>query len=217
MAKDASPAPKFRRLKADDRRQALIRATLHCLSLYGPQGTGVREICRHVDVSPGLLRHYFEGKDDLILAAFRTVTTDFHSEMEKVLEDGAKSSEERLKACFGHYFSRQVTEQDTVGAYLAFWTMARSDPEVHRIQRSAYKDLRSLLEPVLAALAEERGATVDQRQVAIGLIALLDGLWLEMCLDPKAFSRSRAVAMSWSWLDAVVGHDGPAAGAAPAE
>ena len=205
MATEVSTRPKFRRLKAEDRRQALIRATLHCLSRYGPQGTGVREICRNVDVSPGLLRHYFEGKDDLILAAFKSVTAEFHAEMSTVLEGGAKSPEERLKACFGLYFSRQVTEDETVGAYLAFWTMARTDPLVHEIQRSAYKDLRALLEPVLGALAEGRGATIDERQAAIGLIALMDGLWLEMCLDPQAFSRGRAVALSWSWLDAVVG------------
>lgn len=205
MGNDALPPPKFRRLKADDRRKALIGATLHCLSRLGPHRTGVREICRHVGVSPGLLRHYFEGKDDLILEAFKLVTTEFHAEIAKVLENGAASPEDRLKACFRLNFSRQITEDETVGAYLAFWTLARTDPAVHRIQRSAYKDLRALFEPVLKALAEERAAPMDPRQAAIGLIALLDGLWLEMCLDPKAFSRNKAVAMSWSWLDALAG------------
>jgi hypothetical protein len=44
----------------------------------------------------------------------------------------------------------------------------------------------------------------DERKVAIGLVALLDGLWLEICLDPAAFSRATAVSRSWSWLDALV-------------
>jgi hypothetical protein len=53
-------------------------------------------------------------------------------------------------------------------------------------------------------LAEERSVHIDERKVAIGLVSLLDGLWLEICLDPAAFSRTTAVSLSWQWLDAVV-------------
>jgi len=44
----------------------------------------------------------------------------------------------------------------------------------------------------------------DSRKAALGLVSLLDGLWLEICLDPAGFSRATAVSLAWSWLDAVV-------------
>jgi TetR/AcrR family transcriptional repressor of bet genes len=194
--------PRFRRLGPDERRQALIRATMDCLSRYGPHGTGVREISRQVNVSPGLVRHYFGSKEELILETFRTVTAAFETTIRDVLQNSSASADDRIKAFFHSYFSTQVTEEGTVGAYLAFWNLARTDRTVRRLQRSAYRNLRTMLEPVLKRLAVDRGAAIDEKQTAIALIAMLDGLWLELCLDSAAFSRAKAVSISSAWLDA---------------
>ena len=202
MPTHANRPRKFRRLGPDERRRSLIEATLVCLSRFGPHGTGVREICSEADVSPGLLRHYFDGKDELIVEAFRTVTREFHESVRDILADPATSAEHRLKDFIEIYFSAQVTNEERVGTYLAFWTIARTNPAMRRIRRSAYRKQRALLEPVLKTLADDRGARIDEQRDAISLIALLDGLWLEMGLDPTAFSRAMAGSMSWAWLEA---------------
>ncbi len=75
MPARADAPRKHRRLAPDERRQSLIEAALDCLSQLGPHGTGVREICNRAGVSPGLLRHYFDGKDALITEAYRTLMT----------------------------------------------------------------------------------------------------------------------------------------------
>jgi AcrR family transcriptional regulator len=204
MPSHARRRRKFRRLDSDERRQALVKAALSCLSRFGPHGTGVREICHHVDVSPGLLSHYFDTKEALILEALRTLTRDFHDKMQGVLAAADVAPEQRLQSAFETYFSSRVTDAERAGAYLAFWTLARTDPAVRRIQRSAYRKQQQLFQSALKALAEKRGVRIDERRVAIGLVSLLDGLWLEICLDPAAFSRATAVAVSWDWLDAVV-------------
>ena len=180
-----------------------MRAALSCLSRFGPHGTGVREICHHVNVSPGLLSHYFDSKEALILEALRTLTQEFHEKMQRALAADV-SVEQRLQASFEAYMSSRVTDAERAGAYLAFWTLARTDPAVRRIQRSAYRKQQQLFQHALKALAAERGVRIDERKVAIGLVSLLDGLWLEICLDPAAFSRTTAVSLSWDWLDAVV-------------
>jgi hypothetical protein len=61
--------------------------------------------------------------------------------------------------------------------------------------------LRQLLAPVLNDLAGDRGVQIDVEQVATGLIALLDGFWLDMCIDPKRFSRAKTSAACWEWLE----------------
>ena len=75
------------------------------------------------------------------------------------------------------------------------------DPTIQRIQRSAYRALRKRLAPVLDELAEDRGVRIDAEKVATGLIALLDGFWLDMCVDPKRFSRARSSTACWEWLE----------------
>jgi AcrR family transcriptional regulator len=203
VASEAHSRPKFRRLNSEERRQTLVKAALSCLSRFGPHGTGVREICHQVNVSPGLLSHYFESKEALIHEALRTLTRDFHEKMQRVLTADL-SAEQRLQSSFETYMSSRVTDAERAGAYLAFWTLARTDPAVRRIQRAAYRKQQQLFENALKALAAERGVRIEERKVAIGLVSLLDGLWLEICLDPAAFSRATAVSVSWDWLDAVV-------------
>jgi len=196
--------PRFRRLQPEERRRELVEATLVCLSELGSHGTGVREICRQAGVSPGLLTHHFDSKEDLILEAFRVLTREFYDKMRGALAEGRGSPEQRLRSSFQTYFSGGEINANRTGAYLAFWTLAQTDPAVRRIQRSAYRKQQQLFQSALKALAEERGVRVEESKVAIGLVSLLDGLWIEICLDPAAFSCATAISLAWSWLDAVV-------------
>jgi TetR/AcrR family transcriptional regulator, transcriptional repressor of bet genes len=41
---------------------------------------------------------------------------------------------------------------------------------------------------------------VDLRRAAIGLTALIDGLWLEWCLEPGVFRPREAVALCERWV-----------------
>jgi len=42
---------------------------------------------------------------------------------------------------------------------------------------------------------------VDLRLAAIGLTALIDGLWLEWCLEPGRFRPREAVALCEGWVE----------------
>jgi hypothetical protein len=44
---------------------------------------------------------------------------------------------------------------------------------------------------------------VNLRLAAIGLTALVDGLWLESCLEPGRVRPREAVALCESWVDAL--------------
>jgi TetR/AcrR family transcriptional regulator, transcriptional repressor of bet genes len=169
----------------------------------------VREICAQADVSPGLLRHYFDSKGALILEAFRTLSREFRKDLRSVLKDPGLSAQARIEALLDTYLSSQLNDEERASTYLAFWALARTDPTLRRAQRAAYRELRRLIQPALAELMLARGATLDEQQAVIGLIALLDGLWLERYIDRKAFSRAKARAIAWRWLDVLLGSSPP--------
>jgi AcrR family transcriptional regulator len=204
MPARANALRKQRRLSPSERRQSLIEATLDCLSQLGPQGAGVREICDRAGVSPGLLRHYYDGKNELITEAYRALTREYHGALHCVLANPAEPAEQRLRSFFDAYFSSRVMGEERAWTYLAFWTLGRTDPTIQRIQRSAYRKLQRLLAPVVSELAEDRGARIDAEQVTSSLIALLDGFWLDMCIDPKRFSRTKTSAACWEWLETFI-------------
>ena len=65
---------KRQRLNPEERRKLMLQSTRDTLARYGAQGTGVREICNDLGVSPGLLTHYFKGKDSLFVEAYRDMS-----------------------------------------------------------------------------------------------------------------------------------------------
>ena len=69
--------PRFERQLPQQRRQALIGATIECLKRYGHDGLSIRTISAQAGVSVGLINHHFPNKDELIAAAYR----HFNSEL----------------------------------------------------------------------------------------------------------------------------------------
>ena len=86
----AAAKPRYERQLPEQRRQALIDATIECLKRYGHEGLSMRAIATQAGVSLGLINHHFPNKDELIAAAYR------HFNIELV--DGLKAAVLRAEA-----------------------------------------------------------------------------------------------------------------------
>jgi len=61
-----------------------------------------------------------------------------------------------------------------------------------------------LVRAMLADWAAETGKLrFSLRLAATGLTAMIDGLWLEWCLDPANFRPAEAIALCESWIDSL--------------
>ena len=98
---------RFVRESADFRRQALIEATARCLAEKGVGGTSVRAICAYAGVSAGLLTHYFDGVDALILATYRDVGEKVAAAMERAVAEAGPDPRDRLWAYLRSNFQVQ--------------------------------------------------------------------------------------------------------------
>jgi hypothetical protein len=101
-------------------------------------------------------------------------------------------------------FAPSIADRELLAAWLAFWGLVRADPGAAAIHAETYAAYRARIERLLTDLAAARGTTVDARTGAIGLAAMLDGLWLELCLDPSTFSASEAALNARTWVDRFV-------------
>lgn len=207
MDRDVTDQPKFQRLEADERRNALIQATIRCLARIGARATSVREICAEAGVSPGLLRHYFDGKDDLVTQTYNHLTTKVNERCGEILDDDTRPPEQRLSRLFVHILKEEWVTDEMLGVWVAFWSLQRSDPSLSEAHKRYNRDFRRHLESILASLNEQHALNTDAHLMAIGLSALLDGLWLELCLDPDGFSSDEAILLCESWLDGFMGGD----------
>jgi len=180
----------FTRESADARRADLIDAAAACLAEQGLAGTTVRAICARAGVSPGLLRHYFGGIDDLIAATYRATSDRMDAIFADAVAAAGCDPRARLTAYLTASFRPPVTDPELLGAWTAFWALARSDARMAAIHAQSYAGYRARLGELLAACG-----AADAKRLAILLTAMVDGLWLELSLDPASFGAEAAVAM----------------------
>lgn len=180
----------FTRESADARRADLIEAAAACLAEHGLAGTNVRAICAKAGVSPGLLRHYFGGIDDLVAATYQATSDRMDAIFAAAAEQAGPDPRARLTAYLTASFRPPVTDPELLGAWTAFWALARSDAQMARIHAASYAGYRARLGELVA----ECGAA-DAGPLAILLTAMVDGLWLELSLDPESFGAEAAIAM----------------------
>jgi TetR/AcrR family transcriptional regulator, transcriptional repressor of bet genes len=163
----------------------------------------VRSVAAEAGVSAGLVRHHFDGMHRLVAETYRSTGKEIAVVVAAALEAAGSAPEARLRAFIDANLHPPLLDPDRLAVWLAFWSLARSDAEIRRIHARVYREYRRMIAEMVAALAEALGRTIDARRAALHLVALLDGLWLEHCLDPQTFDAAEAGAIAHRWIDAL--------------
>ena len=187
----------FTRAEPDERRASLIAATANVLAELGAAGVSVRAISAEAGVSPGLLRHYFDGIDALVAETYRAVGERVSSALAEAV-DAAEGPRARLAAYVTASFRAPIADPGLLATWTAFWSLARSNPDIAALHGEIYGGYRAELE---ALLRDCRLAEAQVRLAAVAMTALVDGLWLELCLAPEAFTAEEASGIAERYLD----------------
>jgi AcrR family transcriptional regulator len=199
-------ARKYRREQPDARRDMLVEATLRSLAAHGHDGASVRRIAAEAGVSVGLINHHYASIDELIAAAYEKVALGIVRQLLEVTEAAPPSPRGRLTAFFRASCSPSILDPDLLGVWVVFWSMIKHSPIMQQTQRHTFAEYRAILERHLIDYGAEIGLKDgDMRLSAIGLSALLDGIWLELCLNPSGFTPEEGVRLCEAWIDGLTG------------
>ena len=194
--------PRFARRLPQDRRQAFVRATIECLKRHGHDGLSVRRIAAQAGASIGLINHHFPNKDALIAEAYRQFHRELVAGLERAVASAPAEPRARLRAFFEANFSPPHLDRDVLTAWVVFWGLYRHSKAIQRAHRDTYQAYVDLVRGMLADLERQSGSLrMSVRLAAIGLTAMLDGLWLEWCLDPETFRPAEAVTLCETWVE----------------
>lgn len=197
---------KFRREGEHARRDAMIEAALHLVGEGGAQAATVRAIAQRAGVTPGLIRHYFADKDDLIRAAYAALMARINADNAAVLATAPQAPEPRLAAFVAASLRPPVVDRESIGLWAAFLHGVRTDPAMRAVHEAGYLEYRNRLQGLIAALP--RATAEDQlRREAIACNAVIDGLWLEGSVLPEAFAEGELVRIGLRSVGAILGVD----------
>ena len=196
--------PRYSRHRADDRRRALVEATIASLKRHGHEGLSVRRIAAQAGVSIGLINHHFPNKDALVAESYRQFSRQLAAGFQAAVERAPPAPRARLSAFIHAVFARPNLDPRVLTAWVVFWGLFRQSPEMRRAHRDEGRGYGALPGQLLRDLLKRRAHPAGRARAAtIGLTALLDGLWLEWCLDPEGFRPAEAIALCEDWIDRV--------------
>ena len=85
-------------------------------------------------------------------------------------------------------------KQEYLGIWAGFWSAIGKSPALRKMNRELFEKDREAYEAIFEEIGRKRGKRIDARRAALTVIALIDGFWLEWCLDPKSFTAAEAEA-----------------------
>ncbi len=196
----------YRRESEESRRSALIAATQDLVAEGGPGAATVRAIAERAGVTPGLIRHYFQSKDELTRAAYRALMDGMTAKGSDAIEGVGAGPEERLAAFIAASLRPPVLDAGAVVLWAGYMHKVRSDPDLMAIHEAGYLAYRDALQRLIETLP--RAPRIGQtRTEAIACNALIDGLWVEGSLLPAAFAPGEVITIGLKSIGAILGID----------
>lgn len=163
-----------------------MSAAVVCFSKCTPDRWSLRQVSREAGVAPSLITHFFGSWSGLISAVLGAVVDGFESALIAASARPGVGAEERLTLWIDLCLPDALLDDDVGGACLAFRALARHDPDLQATMGHAMSVMRSTLEPVLSALAAERGGAVDAAALADQMCSMVMGLRFEISTDACA-------------------------------
>ncbi len=198
----------FRREGEDIRRNELVQATLSCIATLGMEHTTVREIAIKAGVTPGLIRHYFTSKDELVLAAYMEYVGTISERSRTAVDHAENDPVSRLAAFITINLKSPIVDKTNLSLWAGFIEVVRFSEAMAEVHRDGYMDYRHDAEVLIsqALLSQGRRATKKQlRRLSISLNAIIDGLWLEGSMSPEEFADDELAEIGMDAASALLG------------
>jgi TetR/AcrR family transcriptional regulator, transcriptional repressor of bet genes len=188
------------RLKIRDfRRNELIDAAIASIAAHGLSDTTLVTIAEQAGVSPALVNHYFEGKEELLEATLRRLTKELALEIRR-LTPADPTPRQRLEAIIDGCLEPEQLRPGAMLAWRAFWAQLPMQPRFASLQRTINRRFRSNIRVALRTMVTPD--MVDETY--LGLYALMDGFWMRQFIDPDSFSMDDARRICRRFLDRAV-------------
>jgi len=190
----------------DVRRSEVVAATWQVIADEGLEAATIRRIAAAAGCTTGRVTHYFDSKDDVLVAALEAVHEAAAERMGRHLDAAPRDGEATLRAVLLEALPLDDERRREWGVWLAFWGRASTDARLIREHERRYGSWRALLAALVADVIGARPGSAAVR-TGVDLVATsIDGLGIQALLQPERFPPRRLAAM----VDVLVGAIRPA-------
>ena len=183
------------------RRRQLIEATIDGIARTGFAELKIADVAAAAGLSVGIVNFYFKSKDALLIATLKHLVEDYGQAMQATLARAGKSAAAQIDAMIEADFARAQASRKQVTVWYAFWGETRWRPEFLKLCADLSTSFQHSTMASFQALIVEGGYQgLDAGLIARGFNAMIDGLWLDMLLNPEQTDRETAKASVRAFL-----------------
>jgi len=186
-------------------RQRLIDACISALHLYGPSRTTVEKVVALADLSPGIVRFYFDSKDAMLVASLAHLAAEFEERVLVPVGQLRVDPVRALERLVELYLDPEIASPRKVSVWYCFWGEASSRQEYYEICGKKDDEFAALVRDLIERLiAQTPDSRLDADAIALGLIGVLEVLWQTIAFQEEAHvDRDGARRRSMAYLRSI--------------
>ncbi|SPH17262.1 HTH-type transcriptional regulator BetI [Defluviimonas aquaemixtae] len=194
---------KERAENAERRRDQIIDATLRSIVRNGLSGTTLASVSDEAGLSQGVAVFYFRNKQSLLGAALRRQYETYQVHWQTAVAEAGPDPAAQIVALIRSDFSPAICNAESLIIWHAFWGEANARPIYGEISGSFEAERALAMRSACTALLQAEGRSVTAADdIAVGIDAMTDGLWLAMYLSDQAPDLDRPMRLAATYLSA---------------
>ena len=170
----------------DLRRRELVEASWQVIADEGLEGVTMRKVAAAADCTTGRITHYFENREELVLAALRAVYDAAGTRMAEAARSDLPPAE-KLLLHLEETLPLDAARLTEWKVWIAFWSAAARHPELAAENDKRHRSWRKALIPLIRALSPN----ADDEVEANILSGIVDGLGLQAAVNDTPANRTR--------------------------
>lgn len=165
-----------RKPNTEQRRAEIVTAMIPVIATLGYEKATIQAIAKEAGLAPGLIHYHFTNKQEILVSLVGSMADYARARFEHVGAE-AKSAEDQLRA----YLKARLglgdgASPELVAAWVMIGAEAVRQPEVREVyQRIVETELGVLTDLLSACLIMRKRETGSARNLAAGLIAMMEG------------------------------------------
>jgi len=189
----AKPVSKRRTASKEKRQLQLIKATIRSIAKHGLSATTMVTVSSEAKLSQGIINLHFQSKDRLLVETLRFVADEYRAAWEKAFSESGDSTVEKITALVGVDFEKSICQRNKLAVWFAFWGESKSRPVYRNICTERDIEYRKVLTRLFQRAIDEGGYLhLEADAVACGLLAMSQGLWLDLLMSPQFMTPEQA-------------------------
>lgn len=169
-------------------KQAIADAAIRVIGETGLEATRLRDVAAAAGVTTGAVTHYFDGKDEVLIAALEELVRRIVDPEVWRLPHGGSLRDTLIAIC-GEILPLDKETRCEWRVWLAFWGRATHTPRLAEIHRGYYVRITGALAEALIGHGGLEPARANL--IADAIVAAVDGVGVRATVEPDQWPAAR--------------------------